>query len=387
MKNGWNTVALGELLTPRSEFCAISPERYYQEVTVKLWGKGVRLRRRVMGSEIASKERNVARAGDFIVSKIDARNGAYGFIPPELDGAVVTNDFPLFAIIQERIQPRWMYWVCRSKFFVDLCRSASVGTTNRVRLKESKFVQMPIPVPPMAEQQRLVAHLDAIEARLNRAERLREEEQREKQAFIASLAHRWDLSTDEKLRRGWTDCALGEVLRISADVVPVDTTASYPNIGIYGYARGTFAKPPIEGSTSSAPQLYRVRAGQFIYSRLFAFEGAYAIVQTCQDGCYVSNEFPAFDLDHDRILSEFLFAYFKSPAVWSQLSEQATGLGNRRQRIHPDVILSHNIYLPPIAYQQQVRDALRTLTNCGAETCRKELTALIPSLLDRVFNS
>ena len=239
----------------------------------------------------------------------------------------------------------------------------------------------------MAQQQRIVAHLDAIEARVTLSQKLREEEQTEKQSFIASLAHRWDLSAGEKLTRGWTKCALGEVIRLSADVVPVDTTASYPNIGIYGYARGTFTKTPIEGSATSAPQLYRVRAGQFIYSRLFAFEGAYALVQPSQDGCYVSNEFPAFDLDQDQILPEFLFAYFKSPAVWMQLSEQSTGLGNRRQRIHPDVILSQQIYLPPVAYQQQVQDTLSKLTRCGSETCAKELSGVIPSLLDRIFNS
>src|SRR5689334_18988752 len=132
MRKGWSEVPLGELLRARNETCVLSPESQYQEVTVSLWGKGTRLRRTIAGSEIASTERSVARAGDFIVSKIDARHGAYGFIPPELDGAIVTNDFPLFAVIQERIHPRWMYWASRSKFFVGLCRLASEGTTNRV---------------------------------------------------------------------------------------------------------------------------------------------------------------------------------------------------------------------------------------------------------------
>lgn len=385
MKKGWSEVALGEVLEPRNETCTLSPDEQYQEITVSLWGKGVRLRRKVMGSEIAASERNVARTGDFIVSKIDARNGAYGFITPELDGGVVTNDFPLYTVVQERIHPRWMYWVCRSTYFVDLCRSASEGTTNRVRLKVPKFAEMQIPLPPITEQQRIVAHLDAIESRLTRAKKLREDEQKEKQALIASLAHRWDLSSEDKIRKGWTECTLGGVLRLSSDTVPVDTTESYPNLGIYSYAHGTFTKPPIEGSTSSASQLYRVRAGQFIYSRLFAFEGAYALVQPSQDGFFVSNEFPAFDCDPERILPEFIYAYFKSPAVWTQLSEQSTGLGNRRQRIHPDVILSHKIYLPPMNYQKQVRAMLKKITSCGSETCAKELDALLPSLLDRIF--
>ena len=56
--------------------------------------------------------------------------------------------------------------------------------------------------------------------------------------------------------------------------------------------RGVFDKPPIEGTRTSAKTLYRIRSRQFIYSRLFAFEGAYAAVPPRCDGRYVSNEFP-----------------------------------------------------------------------------------------------
>jgi type I restriction enzyme S subunit len=387
VKKGWSEVALGEVLTPRSEICVIDPEFQYQEVTVSLWGKGVRLRRKVAGSAVAASSRNVARSGDFIISKIDARNGAYGFIPPELDGGVVTNDFPLFSVAEGRASPRWIYWVSRSRFFVDLCRASSEGTTNRVRLKESKFAQVRIPLPPLVEQQRLVAHLDAIESCLARAQELRKEEQKEKLALVTSLAHRWDLDAESKRARGWQTVALRDVLEQTSEVVAVDSTASYPNIGIYSYGRGTFTKPPIEGAKTSATQLFRVQAGQFIYSRLFAFEGAYALVQPSQDSYYVSNEFPSFNLDTQRSLPEFLFAYFKSPVIWTELAEQSTGLGNRRQRIHPEVILAHMIDLPPIEYQVKVRDALVKLEQVRASAGDAELSSLLASLLDRILDS
>jgi type I restriction enzyme, S subunit len=177
-----------------------------------------------------------------------------------------------------------------------------------------------------------------------------------------------------------------QALRLASDVVEVDSTASYPNLGIYSYGRGTFTKPPIDGSTTSAAQLYRVRSGQFIYSRLFAFEGAYAFVEPSQDGYYVSNEFPIFDLNAERILPEFLFAYLKSPAVWTQLAEQSIGLGNRRQRIHPEVILGHRIHIPPPDYQRHVSAVFRKVINSGTSNNDVELNALLPSLLDRIFN-
>ena len=43
--------------------------------------------------------------------------------------------------------------------------------------------------------------------------------------------------------------------------------------------------------------LRRVKEGQFIYSRLFAFEGAYGMVTKEFDGAFVSQEYPTFKCD------------------------------------------------------------------------------------------
>src|SRR5687768_15474393 len=98
MSKMWPTVRLGEVLKRVEEIVTVAPDVEYHEVTVKLWGKGVVLRGIVSGAQIAGNRRFVAKAGQFILSRIDARNGAVGIVPPELNGAVVTNDFPLFDV-------------------------------------------------------------------------------------------------------------------------------------------------------------------------------------------------------------------------------------------------------------------------------------------------
>jgi hypothetical protein len=40
------------------------------------------------------------REGDILFSRIDIRNGAIGFVRGDLDGAVVTRDFPVFRLYQ-----------------------------------------------------------------------------------------------------------------------------------------------------------------------------------------------------------------------------------------------------------------------------------------------
>lgn len=117
-----------------------------------------------------------------------------------------------------------------------------------------------------------------------------------------------------------------------------DTT--YPNIGIFSYALGLFGKPHIVGFQTSATYLNRVHAGQFIYSRLFAFEEASGMVNNEFDNYFVSNEYPTFNCNAEKILPEFLYAYFKSPTDWKDVALGSKGLGDRHQRVQPQQILT-----------------------------------------------
>ena len=72
----WPTVKLGEVLTKSQDCITLHPDQKYREVTVRLWGKGAVLRQEILGAEIASASRLRVRPNQFIISRIDARNGA-----------------------------------------------------------------------------------------------------------------------------------------------------------------------------------------------------------------------------------------------------------------------------------------------------------------------
>ncbi|MBX6740847.1 MAG: restriction endonuclease subunit S [Acetobacteraceae bacterium] len=152
----------------------------------------------------------------------------------------------------------------------------------------------------------------------------------------------------------WPKVALGEVLRLHLEPVPVRGDQSYPNLGIYSFGRGAFRKPDISGARSSATTLYRVQAGQFIYSRLFAFEGAFAVVPAELDGCYVSNEFPTFDWVRDRVAPRFIAWMFRNPSMWDAAAKLGVGMGDRRRRVHPESLLTLQMPLPPLAEQERI---------------------------------
>lgn len=152
----------------------------------------------------------------------------------------------------------------------------------------------------------------------------------------------------------WPRIPLAELLRSASEPVSVRQDQDYPNFGIYSFGRGLFAKPDIEGMKTSASTLYRVQAGNFIYSRLFAFEGSYGVVDDAFDGCFVSNEYPSFAIDRSRLEPGFIKAYFQVPKVWKAIAMGSKGVGSRRIRVQPDKVLAHPIPLPPLDEQKAI---------------------------------
>jgi type I restriction enzyme, S subunit len=387
MSNSWPQVPLGEVLTKSEDWTDINPTDTYREITVRLWGKGVTLRREASGAEIASPRRLVAKAGQFILSRIDARNGALGLVPDSLDGAVVSNDFPVFTPNPSRLLPPFLDWVAKTRSFVEICKAASEGTTNRVRLQEDRFLKMTIPLPTLSEQRRIVARIEVLAAKISEACSLRQQTAEEADRLLICMAHRDDLTEATKGQKGWQRVQLGEIMDHVDDSHQVQADQTFPNLGIYSFGRGLFHKPPIDGTLTSATTLRRVRKGQFIYSRLFAFEGAYGFVTDEFDGYFVSNEYPTFDCDPHRVRAEFVAAYFKSPTVWKGLAAGSKGLGDRRQRVQPDKILSHTVWLPPLEWQDRIAEVqaqVDPLKKLQAQTAAA-IDAMLPSILDRAF--
>ena len=210
-------------------------------------------------------------------------------------------------------------------------------------------------------------------------------------ALFVAMAHRNDLSEKEKLAQGWVKTALEELLTKVSDPVQVEPGKEYPHFGIYSFARGLFKKAPLLGDEIKASKLYRVREGQFIYGRLNAYEGAFAVINKEIDGHHVSNEFPAFECNAERVRPEFLLAYFSTPSVWEGLKRKVTGIGggagNRRIRLKENVLLAEGIWLPPIEWQRNIKATSDKLSKLKKDhdSVNIQLEALLPSILDKAF--
>lgn len=385
MSGQWRTVRLGEVLRHRKDFITIDDLKTYKRPRVQLHAQGIVQRDEILGAPIKTKTQQVCVKGEFLVAEIDAKVGGFGIVPSSLDGAIVSSHYFLFVVDESKLHTRFLEFFIRTPAFRE--QVAAQGSTNYAAIRPTDVLGYEIPLPPLAEQKRLVAQIEELAAQIHEASTLRQQAVEEAESLLVAMAHRSDLDIATKEREGWKRTKLSDIIEEVDDSHVVKTDHSYPNLGMYSFGRGLFHKPPIDGLATSAKSLRRVKEGQFIYSRLFAFEGAYGMVTKEFDGAFVSQEYPTFKCDPHRIRAEFLVAFFKPVHVWKDVAIGSKGLGDRRQRVQPSQILNHELWLPPLTWQDrlaEVRAEVNLLKRLQDETAG-ELDALLPSILDQAF--
>ena len=147
---------IGEFLKRNKTAVAIEDDKTYKRATIKVRNGGIFLRDEEIGSKIGTKNQFLISKGQFLLSKIDARNGAFGVVPEVLDGGIITGNFWTFDVDYNIINPHYLALLTTTEAFVQFCEQASNGTTNRHYLQEPLFLNIKVPVPSLEEQNKLV---------------------------------------------------------------------------------------------------------------------------------------------------------------------------------------------------------------------------------------
>lgn len=145
---------------------------------------------------------------------------------------------------------------------------------------------------------------------------------------------------------------LRDVMRLDIDEVRVEPDGRYDIAGIYSFGKGLFKRATIQGSDTKYSSLHRLRADQFIFSRLGAWEGAVAIVPADFDNFFASQEYPTFTIDKREVEPTYLDCVCHWPPFWDRLVTR--GSMKRRKRSHPERVLDVAIPIPPLEVQRNV---------------------------------
>ena len=158
----YKQVLLKEVLSFSETPVVIEDDTFYTRITVKLFNKGIVKRDQAYGREIGTKKQYKVNAGQFVVSKIDGKSGAFGIVPDTLDGSVVTHDFMVFDIDKSIIEPLYLELVMNNEDFLSQFKENSSGSTGRKRLSKETFLNTRIGLPTLKEQKEMLQQIALI---------------------------------------------------------------------------------------------------------------------------------------------------------------------------------------------------------------------------------
>lgn len=189
---------IGSFLTRRKESIDIQDDVIYKRVTVSTKGGNISIRDEKEGKNIGTKKQFLIHEGQFLLSKIDARNGAFGVVPAIAEKAIITGNFWTFDVDYSKINPQFLTLITKTKEFLSFAEKSSNGTTNRHYLQEKAFLNQQIPLPSIEVQEKMLEEYNT----LNNKAYVCEQEVKEKEK---ELLHHWlealgiDISLNEKV--------------------------------------------------------------------------------------------------------------------------------------------------------------------------------------------
>lgn len=103
-----------DFLSPNQRPYLLADDEDANLVGMRLYGQGPFHRELKLAINIQKKSHFVIRCGDVIYNKLFAWKGAFGIVPPELDGMFVSDKFPTYALNVNKVDPNYLRWYFRS---------------------------------------------------------------------------------------------------------------------------------------------------------------------------------------------------------------------------------------------------------------------------------
>lgn len=378
MSKGWPMVPLGEIACPIVRQVQVEPGTAYRTIGVKWWGEGAYERQTIDGAQTAAKTLSLVRQGDLIINKIWVRHGSTAVAGVDVDGCAASGEFPTFELDQRRALPRWIHWLTKTRPFWLDCDGLSRGTSGKNRIKPELFLTIRIPLPPIAEQRRIVARIEELAAKIAEARMLRDGVSVAMDAFVASM---------HSSLAGERVVTLDMLLQLDEDRVPVQIDQVYPQVGVRGFGGGLFGRETLGGSETTYKTFNRLYEGAIVLSQVKGWEGAIAVCPQSLAGNFVSPEYRTFRCIPGQALPEYMAVLVTTPWFWAQLKYVTRGVGARRERTRPEQFLRMSMPMPTVDKQMKaavVFEKMNTAKKQHAATAA-ELDALLPSILDKAF--
>lgn len=376
----WPTIELRHLLELDLIKVPVEPLQTYKMVGIYSFGGGLFFKESVTGSTTSYKYFYKLKTDHIVLSQLFGWEGAIALSSSEFEDAYVSPQFPTFLCYTNQIDRQYLGWLMRRKsFWEELGRSAKGLGVRRRTLNPESLLSIEISLPPLDEQRRIAARLDAIAAQVEQAKRL--------QINILENITKLIVSLHVNMAKN-REVTLSEILELYEDQGPINPAHEYPQVGIRGFGKGIFYRETLSGSDTTYKHFNHLYEDAILLSQVKGWEGAIAVCPPEFANMYASPEYRTFRCIEKAAVPAYLSALFSTPWFLNQLKDLTRGIGARRQRIKPELFLGLKILMPDYEDQERavsIYSKLETIQSIIPEN-QDKVTNLIPAVLERAFN-
>jgi len=385
----FNLVSLKSFLIRNKTRIEVENEKQYKRVTVSAQNRGITLRDVVYGDIIGTKKQFIVSKKQFLLSKIDARNGAFGIVPNEVDGSIITGNFWAYDVDYSVINPTFLSLIVTTPEFIQFCENASNGTTNRHYLQEALFLTQKIPLPSLQEQNRIVRNynkkIQLVKQQEKEAKQLKSnlskyidkvlgikvfnKESKQKGAFLKivnySNFYKWGVKglsrTTVSYLDGFEQSKISQVCSISSGGTPSRSRKEYYTGAIPWVKTGEVINDIIyetkehiteEAIKNSSAKLYKKGSliiAMYGQGKTRGRTAKLGIDATTNQACAV-----LYDIDNSKVLTDYLWVFLLNE--YNRLRKMASG--NSQPNLNAQMIKNYPVVIPPMEIQQKIIDTV-----------------------------
>lgn len=201
----WASKKIGQWLKLAERSIVLQDEEEYQLVTIRRGFGGVDSRGSFLGKNVLVKNYFIVKTGDFIISKRQIAHGACGIVPPDLDGAVVSNEYNVF-LPQDGTNIQMFNLMMQLPHYKRLFYLMSDGVhIEKLLFKTQDWMKRTLAMPLLKEQKKIAEILSTQDKAIELQGRKIEELKRFKKGCLEKMFPRKGQKVPETRFPGFTD--------------------------------------------------------------------------------------------------------------------------------------------------------------------------------------
>lgn len=159
--NDWPMAKLGEIcnLPERWKKKDTKSYSYIDIASIDNQAKTITTTQQITSTVAPSRATTHVSAGDVLVSTVRPNLNAVAIVPPGLSDAIASSGLSVLRTIRHKADPRYLFHAVQTNFFIQQCCDLATGASYPA-VSDSKIRSISIPLPPLAEQQRIAGILD-----------------------------------------------------------------------------------------------------------------------------------------------------------------------------------------------------------------------------------